>query len=144
VELRQVVPRFSQLAFAAVVVVVATGLMQTWRQVGTVDGLLTSDYGRLLLAKLTLVTVLIGVGAVSRSLVQRRLVATSALVARPTGPGAARLDPDVATVARLRRSVGIEVAIAVAILTVTAMLVATNPARSAEPPSGAPVVAAAH
>jgi copper transport protein len=56
-ELRRVVPRFSQLAFDAVVVIVATGLVQTWRQVGTLDGLVATDYGRLLLAKMTLLNV---------------------------------------------------------------------------------------
>jgi hypothetical protein len=59
--------------------------------------------------------------------VQHRLVATSALVARSEGPGAARLDPDLATVARLQRSVLVELAIAVAILALTAALVTTNP-----------------
>ena len=132
VELRQVLPRFSRVAFGAVVVVVSTGLVQTWRQVGAIDALLATDYGRLLLAKVTLVVLLVAAGAVSRSIVQHRLVATSALVARAEGPGAARLDPDLATVARLRRSVLVELAIAVAILALTAALVATSPARATE------------
>jgi copper transport protein len=131
-ELGQVLPRFSQLAFGAVAVVVSTGLVQTWRQVGAVDQLLWTDYGRLLLAKVTLVVLLVAAGAVSRSTVQHRLVATSALAARAEGPGAARLDPDLATVARLRRSVLVELAIAVAILALTAALVTTNPARATE------------
>jgi len=141
-ELRWVVPRFSQLAFGAVVVIVATGLVQAWRQVGTLDGLVATDYGRLLLAKMTLVVLLVAAGAVSRSVVHRRLLPTSVLVARAEGPGAARLDPDLDTVTRLRRSVGLEVAIAVAVLALTAVLVATDPARSVEPVSGAPAAEA--
>jgi putative copper export protein len=78
---------------------------------------------------------LVAAGAVSRSVVHRRLLPTSALVARAEGPGAARLDPDLDTVSRLRRSVGVEVAIAVAVLALTAVLVATDPARSVEPAS---------
>jgi len=45
VELRQVMPRFSRIAFGAVLAVVSTGLLQTWRQVGAVDRLLSTDYG---------------------------------------------------------------------------------------------------
>jgi copper transport protein len=142
-ELRQVLSRFSRLAFAAVVVIVATGLVQSWRQVATLDALAATHYGRLLLAKVTLVALLLAAAAVSRSLVHRRLLPTSALVARPDGPGAARLDPDRDTVPRLRRSVGIKIAIAIAVLALTAALVATNPARQAADPAAAAPAAAA-
>jgi copper transport protein len=142
VELRQVLPRFSRLAFGAVAVIVTTGLVQSWRQVATLDALAATQYGRLLLAKITLVVLLLAAGAVSRALVHRRLLPTSALVARADGPGAARLDPDLDTVARLRRSVGLEIAIAVVVLALTTVLVATNPARQAEQASAAPGAAA--
>jgi copper transport protein len=130
-ELRDVVPRFSELAYDAVVVIVISGLYQAWRQVGHLSALTSTTYGRLLLAKVAVVVVLVGFGALSRRLVQDRLVATSPLVARPAGPGAARLDPDVAAVARLRRSVGVEVAIAAVVLALTSVLVNTDPAASA-------------
>jgi len=130
-ELRDVVPRFSELAYEAVVVIVISGLYQAWRQVGHPSALTSTTYGRLLLAKVVLAAVLVGFGALSRRLVQDRLVATSPLVARPAGPGAARLDPDVAAVARLRRSVGAEVAIAAVVLALTSVLVNTDPAASA-------------
>jgi copper transport protein len=130
-ELRRVVPRFSELAFDAVVVIVISGLYQAWRQVGQPSALTSTSYGRLLLTKVAVAAVLVGFGALSRRVVRERLVATGTLVARPAGPGAARLDPDVAAVSRLRRSIGAEVAIAVVVLTLTSLLVNTEPAASA-------------
>lgn len=128
-ELRRVVPRFSSVAFAAVVAVVVSGAVQGWRQVGTVDGLLTTTYGRLLLTKVVGVGFLIGLGWLSRQVVNRRL-RTAPLVARPAGPGAQLANPDTETVARLRRSVGIEVVIAAVVLALAALLVNAVPARS--------------
>jgi putative copper export protein/methionine-rich copper-binding protein CopC len=136
VELRQVLPRFSRLAFAAVLVIVTTGTVQSWRQLGAPAGLVSTPYGRLLAQKLVLVSLLLVVAAVSRAIVQRRLVATTALALRPAGPGAARLDPDLATVARLRRSVALEVGLAIVVLALTSVLVSTDPGHSAEPGDG--------
>jgi copper transport protein len=133
-ELRTVVPRFSELAFDAVVVIVISGLFQAWRQVGALSALTATPYGRLLLAKVAVVAVLVGFGVVSRRMVQNRLAATGALVARPAGPGADRLDPDAAAVARMRRSVAVEVGIAAVVLALASLLVTTEPARSAPEP----------
>ncbi|CAM5324356.1 MULTISPECIES: copper resistance CopC/CopD family protein [Streptomyces] len=60
------VRRFSRLAFGSVLVVVATGVYQSWRQVGTWRALTDTSYGRLLLIKVTLVVVLVGVAWFSR------------------------------------------------------------------------------
>ncbi|GGQ12142.1 copper resistance protein CopC [Streptomyces roseolilacinus] len=60
------VRRYSRLAFGAVAVLAATGLYQSWRQVGTWTALTGTAYGRLLLVKVGLVAVLLGVGWVSR------------------------------------------------------------------------------
>ncbi|MFF5757473.1 copper resistance CopC/CopD family protein [Streptomyces longwoodensis] len=61
-----VVARFSRLAFAAVVVLVATGLYQSWRQVGSLDALTTTEYGRLLALKAGAVVVVLMVASFSR------------------------------------------------------------------------------
>ncbi|WP_031106821.1 copper resistance protein CopC [Streptomyces sp. NRRL S-146] len=61
-----VVARFSRLAFAAVVVLVATGLYQSWRQVGSLDALSTTEYGRLLALKAGAVVVVLMVASFSR------------------------------------------------------------------------------
>ncbi|WP_340559547.1 copper resistance CopC/CopD family protein [Streptomyces sp. GSL17-111] len=63
---RTAVTAFSRLAFGSVVLLVATGLYQSWRQVGDWSALTSTDYGRLLLVKAVLVAVLVGVAAGSR------------------------------------------------------------------------------
>lgn len=63
---RAAVRRFSRIAFGSVVVLVATGLYQSWRQVGTWRALTDTAYGRLLLIKVALVVVLVGIAWLSR------------------------------------------------------------------------------
>ncbi|MGW3007276.1 copper resistance CopC/CopD family protein [Streptomyces sp. NPDC001219] len=63
---RTAVRRFSRLAFGSVVVLVATGLYQSWRQVGTWQALVDTTYGQLLLVKVALVVVLVGIAWLSR------------------------------------------------------------------------------
>ena len=50
-DLKALVRRYSEVAFWAVVVLVATGLFQGWRQVGSVDALTSTRYGTLLMIK---------------------------------------------------------------------------------------------
>jgi copper transport protein len=108
---RRVAGRFSSLALAAVSVVVATGLVQALRQTDGLDGIRETTYGRLLTAKVIAVAVLLVLAFLSRS----------ALRARDDG-----------SLARLRQSVAGEAAMAVVVVVVTALLVAADPARSAE------------
>ncbi|MEJ8658363.1 copper resistance CopC/CopD family protein [Streptomyces sp. MS1.AVA.4] len=63
---RSAVLRFSRVAFWSVVVLAATGLYQSWRQVGSWSALTGTSYGRLLLLKIGLVGVLVGVAWISR------------------------------------------------------------------------------
>ncbi|THA71830.1 hypothetical protein E6P78_04390 [Streptomyces sp. A0958] len=60
------VRRFSAIAFVSVVLLVATGLYQSWRQVGTWSALTGTGYGQLLLVKVGIVAVLVGVASASR------------------------------------------------------------------------------
>ncbi|MEU0130331.1 copper resistance protein CopC [Streptomyces sp. NPDC006289] len=60
------VRRFSRMAFGSVLVLAATGLYQSWRQVGTWSALTGTRYGQLLLLKVALVAVLVGVAWISR------------------------------------------------------------------------------
>ena len=100
------VRRFSSLAFVAVVVAIATGVVQGWRLVESWAALWDTDYGRLLVLKTALVTAMVVAAAFARGIVRRRWPA----------PG------------QLRRVVLAEVALAVAVLGVTAVLVGTPPA----------------
>ena len=160
---------FSAYAFSAVVVIVATGTVQSVRQVGSVYALFNTVYGRTLLVKVGLVVILIVLGAVSRRVVLGRWWPNLASI-RGSGssvPGRLTLATpssgldlaqfasaapypmpgEASTVAvavkaedtpgqrgadrRLRRSVFAEVALALAVLAVTALLVNAVPAKQA-------------
>ncbi|MER5343058.1 copper resistance protein CopC [Streptomyces mirabilis] len=60
------VRRFSRLAFGSVTVLAATGIYQSWRQVGSWSALTATWYGQLLLIKIGLVAVLVGIAWISR------------------------------------------------------------------------------
>ncbi|MFJ7042340.1 copper resistance CopC/CopD family protein [Streptomyces sp. NPDC101112] len=61
-----VVTRFSRLAFASVVVLVVTGVYQSWRGLGSWSAFTTTAYGQVLLAKLAAVALLLAAAAFSR------------------------------------------------------------------------------
>lgn len=63
---REAVRRFSTVAFTSVLVLTATGLYQSWRQVGSWSALTGTSYGQLLLVKVGLVVVLVAVAFFSR------------------------------------------------------------------------------
>src|SRR5207245_1176958 len=68
-ELREVVPRYSRLALAAISVIIVSGAFQAWRQLGSLSNLRDTDYGKLLTAKLLAFGVLIITAAFSREIV---------------------------------------------------------------------------
>ncbi|MEV6051643.1 copper resistance protein CopC [Streptomyces sp. NPDC052107] len=60
------VRRFSRLAFGSVVALVATGIYQSWRQLGSWPAFTDTRYGQLLLVKIGLVALLVGIASISR------------------------------------------------------------------------------
>jgi copper transport protein len=120
VEVPRAARRISTIALVAVITVVVSGTLQAVRQVGSLDALTSTTYGRILLVKVGIVAVLIAFGAVSRSLLRRRL-----------DPPRADTDPVSAVPRRTRlvRSLVAELGIAAAVLGVTAALVNAPPAR---------------
>ncbi|WP_020131293.1 copper resistance CopC/CopD family protein [Streptomyces sp. 303MFCol5.2] len=76
----RVVGRFSQLAGLSVTVLVVTGVYQSWRGLGSVAALTDTTYGRVLLAKLVAVTLLLLAGARSRRTVTRERTARNVTV----------------------------------------------------------------
>ncbi|WP_097925165.1 copper resistance CopC/CopD family protein [Streptomyces sp. wa1063] len=60
------VRRFSAVAFSSVVVLAATGIYQSWRQVGSWSALTGTRYGQLLIIKVALIAVLLAVAWFSR------------------------------------------------------------------------------
>jgi copper transport protein len=119
----------SACAFAAVVVVVATGTVQSIRQVGSLYALVHTTYGRTLVVKILLVIGLIGVGALSRRIVHGGW-GVRLRVRRPV-PKVGGAAPGPVRSGRLRRSVLAEIGIALAVLAVTALLVNAVPAKQA-------------
>lgn len=81
------VRRFSTITTVLVPVIIVTGVAQTLQLAGGVDALTDTGWGRRLLAKLTVVSVLIAIGAVSRWLlrsvgapsIRRTVIAEAAL-----------------------------------------------------------------
>ena len=76
-ELGPVVRRFSATAVWAVGLIVASGFFEAWRQIGSWKALSDTDYGTILLLKVTLVLAAIEAGWFSRRWVARRLVPNS-------------------------------------------------------------------
>ncbi|MER5430948.1 copper resistance protein CopC [Streptomyces sp. NPDC002588] len=75
------VHRFSQVAFGSVVALVATGVYQSWRQLGSWSAFTETRYGRLLLVKIGLVALLVGIAWISRRWTSR-LADTAVAAAR--------------------------------------------------------------
>ncbi len=124
--------RFSDVAFGAVMVIVASGVVQAWRQLRSWDALVDTTYGRLLLVKVGFVVLMVAAAAASRSWVRQRARARMASLALSPGPGAVRASPSGrAPLSVLRRSVAAEIALAVAVLAVTAALVNAVPGATA-------------
>ena len=71
--LSAVARRFSRLAGACLLLVIATGAYNAWAQLGAVAALWTTPYGRLLILKLLVGAGLVWFGAVNRYLIVPRL-----------------------------------------------------------------------
>jgi copper transport protein len=154
-DLRDVVPRFSRVAFWCVTALVVTGGFQAWRQVRSLDALRNTDYGQILLIKLLIVLLLVVVAALSRQIVGYLFPAHRLPAAGPervpvvaggsddepagvdTADGWEEVD-ERHELRRLRRSVVAEVVIAVAVIAATAVLVNAAPANIAQGQSGGP------
>jgi len=122
------VPRFSTLAVGAVAVLVVAGLANAYLEVRAWRGLWETTYGQLLLAKTALVLPLLALGAFNNR------IAVPWLRAGRGSPLERR---------RFVRTAGAELALVVAIVAVTAVLVAEPPARAAVAPEG-PYAAEVH
>jgi copper transport protein len=131
-------PRFSSVAFTAMVVIVVTEMVQSWRQVGSLQALGHTAYGRLLVAKVAVFLLLIAVAGRSRVLVRRKLMAKALVGAKaPDRQTSDTMRPDLSDDADngslwlLRQLVLAEVIIAVVVLAVTALLGIATPPRAA-------------
>ncbi len=132
--LAKAVPMFSRTATVCVVALVATGLLQAWRQVGSADALTSTSYGDWLLIKVALVVGIVALGGFARWWATPRLVAAHAIPeGRPSRRSVAttRTEAVSAGSSRLGRVVAMETGLGALVLAVTATLVATQPAEAA-------------
>jgi copper transport protein len=141
--LERVVSRFSEVAFVAVLVIVASGVVQAWRQLDGFDALTGTSYGRLLIAKVALVAAMVGAAGVSRAWLRGWFLAATDRAAKAAGtapgPGGHRSD-----LYLLRQSVGLEAFVAIVVLGVTAALVQAAPEEASATGGGGPVETEVH
>lgn len=150
-ELAAVLPRWSRVAMTAVTVIVASGIYQSWRELGALGALFDTAYGRLLLYKLWFVLAMLGVAFVSNRWVVRHFRPVALAMTAETDSARAEavgladgVDDELDEVGRrrvtqgslgvLRRGVMAEAVIGVAVLAVTAALVNRAPGRTTYAP----------
>jgi putative copper resistance protein D len=108
--------RFSRVGYLAVATLIATGLVNAWLLVGSVEALVATPYGRVLALKLVLFVAMLGFAAANR------FHLTPAIAAPAPGDDPARL------LRRLRRHVLAEQGLALGVLTLVALLGTLAPA----------------
>jgi len=108
--------RFSPLALGSVIAIAATGVVQAYIDVRTVEGLLHTTYGALIVAKTLLLLALIALGWVNR---ERLIPALRRIAAAGGAPGA--------TGVTARRTMRGELTLMLCVFAVTAALVSYAP-----------------
>jgi len=111
-----VLRRFSPLALGAVAAIAVTGVVQAYIDVRTVEGLLHTTYGELILVKTALLLCLIGLGWVNR---ERVIPALERVVSAERPPGGVGV--------LARRSLRGELALMLCVFGVTAALISYAP-----------------
>ncbi len=132
-DLAAVANRFSPWALGSVAALVASGSVNAWRQIGRLDGITESSYGRWLIVKIAIVASVVVAAAISRRLLHRTAhsatdaplaLSAASLRAADTAEGGAE---------RLRQSVLIEIAGIVLVVAATSGLVDSPPPELNEP-----------
>lgn len=107
--------RFSTMGIAIVAVILATGMVNTWILVGSLNALISTGYGQLLLFKIALFAVMLSFAAANRFWLTPRL-------ALPSG------EKQRDALRRLARNSAIEVALALFIFSIVGILGTMHPA----------------
>jgi copper resistance protein D len=113
---RHATRRFSMLGIASVATVLGSGIVNTWILVGSVNGLIDTQYGRLLMLKIALFIVMVAFAAMNRLWLAPRLGMSSGSAAQPEA------------LRRLTRNSVIEIALALMIFAIVGMLGTLHPA----------------
>jgi copper transport protein len=121
--LSPVVRRFSAIAIWSVAIIVVTGVIRSWLELDSLSALWEESWGRVLLTKVGVFVPLVALGAVNNRIVGPRLEANSRI----------------GGLSRVRKLIGFEVALGVAVVALTAWLVGLSPtpeAGATEAPAG--------
>jgi putative copper resistance protein D len=111
---RDATQRFSTMGIAIVVTVFATGLVNTWILVGSLQALVATGYGQLVMLKVALFAAMLSFAAANRFWLTPRLALSSA--------------SKIAVQRRLVRNSTIEIALALMILAIVGVLGTLQPA----------------
>jgi copper resistance protein D len=107
--------RFSAMSLCCVIILAASGLVNSWYLVGSISNLLTTQYGRVLTIKLALFASMIALGAVNLLRLKPRLAKDAS-------------DASASASAALRRNVLIETLLAALVFIITGLLGTLPPA----------------
>jgi copper transport protein len=121
------VQRFSRLALCCIGALVASGIYQAWRNVGSWSALSSTPYGRIVVLKIGGLCILVGLGWMARDWIRRTVEHTG----RVAVAQAQRMEP-ADLLGRLRRSVALEAGVALIVLALSSVLVESQPGRTAE------------
>jgi copper resistance protein D len=113
---RKATTRFSALGMVAVAALLSSGIVNAWILVGSLEALITTEYGRLLTLKLCLFAVMLGFAAVNRLWLTPQLVAVA--------EGGPRLNP----LRQLTRNSTIEIVLGLVIYGIVGVLGTLHPA----------------
>jgi copper transport protein len=127
-ELAWAIPAFSVLAVGAVGLLTASGLYLTQLHLGSLDQLLSTPYGRILLAKLCVVGLMVALGGYHQFVVHPRILATLDRSGRGTNPDSQRF----------RQTLRIEALLGLLALLLASFLGTTSPPSTAPPRVDAP------
>ena len=125
-DVARLVAAFSNYARVAVAALVLTGLYSAWLQVGSLDALVSTVYGRTLLVKLLLFAPLLALAAANLLLTRRALAAGQRV-----------------WIGRLHGQIGAEIALLIGVLIAVGVMTAINPARAVQAERDAVAAAAA-
>jgi copper resistance protein D len=113
---RDVTQRFSLLGIASVASLLGSGILNAWILVGSIDGLIATQYGRLLILKIALFAAMLAFAAVNRFWLTPRLALPLGSAAQPKA------------LRQLTRNSMIEIALALMIFAIVGMLGTLHPA----------------
>ena len=116
---QDILPRYSRVGYLAVGLIVLTGCLESWFMVDSIDSLFSTTYGRILIAKISLLAPMVGVAIVNRFVLTPKVV-----MPRPNTPAAD------AAFRRLWQNVAIEQCLGLSIIAMVSVLGTIAPAMS--------------